>query len=209
MAHVVMQAAEFPSVEHARRCAKELETLVAEYAKFEKESAHDWPRKSAAPPLIAFGRRHGVRWPDGEEASIRVKGQIAEEANVLQVDRMVFFWIPGFELGGEPMREAFRRLGALDTGCNGNCNLEIKAADPDARVEELFDFLNEEDYEDQMNVRTGDEPVEKMYFSLTVTGPDKRVILEFDDSGVQDWAFVAMLPQLSDEELAFRAKPKR
>jgi len=206
MSHVVMQAAEFPTPEHATRAAKELEALVAEVGRFEKKEQGKWDHKMAMPPLVKFGRRHGVKWPDNEASSISVKGVIEEDGNVLQVDRMVFFWIPGYDLGGDPMREVLRRLGATEVGSEGNCNIEIRADDPDTRLEELTEFLDEEDYQDQYSVR-GDVPVTGMYFSLTVVGKDQKVVVEFDDSGVQDWDFTAVLPQLSGEDPIFRKVP--
>lgn len=158
--------------------------------------------KTVPPPLAAFGTSHGIDWPNEERARFLIKGMFEDEANVLRVDRMVFFWAGGFDLGGDTLREVLRNLGARVAVGEGECPLTIRHDDPAARVAELAAFLNDEDFEDQFTV--GDGAADDAYFSITVVGPTATKHIAFDDSGVQDWAFVAALPQLSDEDPSVR-----
>ncbi len=158
--------------------------------------------KSVPPPLAAFGERHGVAWPSAESAGFLSKGLFEDEAQLLQVDRMVFFWAGGFDLGGETLRAILVRLGARAAVGEGNCHLAIHNDDPDARVEALADFLREEDFDDQFTVSDAVASPADAYFSITVIGPRHQKRIVFDDSGVQDWAFTALLAQLSDEDPA-------
>ena len=198
MSHVVMQAAEFPSVDLAVRCENELLALIDAYVKFEATSPDPWGGKTVPPPLAAFGKGHGIDWPNDERARFLIKGSFEDEANVLRVDRMVFFWAGGFDLGGDTLREILRSLGARVAVGEGECQLTIRHDDPTARVEELAAFLSDEDFEDQFTVGDGAAP--DAYFSIAVVGPKDTKHIAFDDSGVQDWAFVTVLPQLSDED---------
>lgn len=199
MSHVVMQAAEFPSVDLAAQCEKELRGLVDAYVKFEATDPDPWGGKTVPPPLVAFGARHGVDWPKDERARFLIKGSFEDEANLLRVDRMLFFWAGGFDLGGETLRTILRKLGARETVGEGACHLTIRHDDPDGRVDELAAFLNDEDFEDQFTVGDG-TPAGDAYFSLVVVGPKHAKHVTFDDSGVQDWAFTALLPQLDGED---------
>jgi hypothetical protein len=197
-----MQAAEFSSVESAAKCEKELRALIDEYVRFEKSDPDPWGGKRVPPPLVAFGERHGVAWPNEEASRFFIKGLFADEAQLLQVDRMVFFWAGGFELGGDTLRAALVRLGASAAVGEGKCHLSIRHDDPDARIAELTEFLRDEDYEDQFEIVDGAASPKHPYFSITVIGPQHRARIAFDDSGVQDWAFTALLPQLSGEDPA-------
>jgi hypothetical protein len=199
VSHVVIQAAEFPTADLAVRCEEELRRLVAEYVAFEKTDPDPWSQKRVPPPLVSFGERHGVVWPHDEASRFLIKGLFEDEVQILRLDRMVFLWAGGFDLGGDTMRKILGRLGATAAVGEGKCHLTIQHADPTARVEELAEFLREEDYEDQFSVVNGGSARSGAYFSITVVGPNGRMRLEFDDSGVQDWAFTAVLPQLNDE----------
>jgi hypothetical protein len=200
VSHVVMQAAEFPSIELAERCEKELRTLVDAYIQFEATDPDPWGNTRVAPPLVEFGKRHGVEWPHDESSRFLAKGGFEDEAHLLRVDRMVFFWIPGFDLGGETLRGILRGLGATAAVGEGRVHLTIKNDDPETRTHELAEFLTEEeDMADQFTVDAG-KPSPHAYFSLTVVGRTSTKHLEFDDSGVQDWAFTAVLNQLSGED---------
>ena len=189
-----MQAAELPSVELAVRCEKELRALIDAYVAFEKSDPDPWGNKRVPPPLAAFGERHGVPWPHDKPSRFLIKGLFHEEAQLLQVGRMVFFWAGGFDLGGETLRAILRRLGAVSAVGEGWCHLTIRHADPTARVEELAELLREEDFEDQFEIAEGPVSPGDAYFSVTALGPEGSASLVFDDSGVQDWAFTALLP---------------
>jgi hypothetical protein len=202
-----MQAAEFPSVDRATRCEKELRALIDAYVRFEASDPDPWGGKRVPPPLATFGERHGVAWPNEESSRFLIKGLFKEEAQLLQVDRMVFFWAGGFDLGGDTLRAILVRLGATAAVGEGECHLTIRHDDPDARVEELADFLREEDFDDQFEVVDGAPSPADTYFSITVIGPRHRARIAFDDSGVQDWAFTALLPQLSEEDPALLRPP--
>jgi len=203
MSHVVLQAAEFSSAGAAARCETELRSLIDEYVRFEKSDPDPWGNKRVPPPLVAFGKRHGVEWPLTESSRFLIKGMFHEEVRLLRVDRMVFFWAGGFDLGGPTLREILRSLGASAVaGDNGQCHLTIRNGNPDTRVEELAQFLVDEDFEDQFTIGVD---VDGM-FSITVIGPSHRNRISFDDSGVEDWAFTALLPQLSDEDPSLAAE---
>jgi hypothetical protein len=195
-----MQAAEFPSVELAARCEHELAALVTHYTRFEATDPDPWGGDRVPPPLVAFGERHGVTWPPDKTSRFLIKGLFRDdEVQVLRVDRMVFFSAAGFELGGETLRAILLRLGARAAVGEGKCHLAIRNDDPDARVEELAEFLRDEDFEDQFTVCDG-AGAPGAWFTLTVVGPAHRTRLAFEDSGVEDWAFVALLPQLCHED---------
>lgn len=195
-----MQAAEFPSLALAEECERVLRALVEAYIQFEKTDADPWGAKRVPPPLVAFGKRYGVEWPNDERSRFLVKGLFEDEAKLLRVDRMIFFWVPGFDLGGDTLRGILRGLGATAAVGEGHVHLTIKNDDPETRTTELAEFLaEEEDFDEQFTVHAG-KASQQTYFSLTVVGPASSKHLEFDDSGVQDWAFTAVLPQLFDED---------
>jgi hypothetical protein len=199
MAQVVIQAAEFPTLEQAEHAEAELKWLYDAYVEFENTDPEPWRTDRVPPPLVEFGKRHDMAWPNTDDARFLLKDQFSMIAELLRIDRMVFFWGGGFEMGGEPMREVLRKLGATEV--RPNCNLVIESPDPDARVAELAQFLDDEDYADQYTVGTGESGWR--YFSLDVRGPDCVRSIECDDSGVQDWAFVTLLYQLDGEDPRF------
>lgn len=201
MAHVVLQAASFPSVEAARRAEFELRRLMEAYAAFEASDPDPWRRDRVPPPLLAFGEAHGVVWPLRDDSRFLLKGSFAEMAELLRVDHVLFFWGGGFELGGPTLRTILAKLGA--TLCTEHCALSIRANDPDARADELASFLDDEDFEDQFQ---RDEGEASALHTLTILGASESRVLTFDDSGVQDWAFVALLPQLEGEGLELAAR---
>jgi hypothetical protein len=203
MSHVVMQAAEHRTIQDAQRCEAVLRGLFDDFVRFQKEDPSPWRTDRVPPPLVAFGKRHGVEWPHDDASRFLVKGSFAEEAQLLRIDRMVFFWAGGFELGGATLLGILTGLGA--TAVASDCHLSIKNADPDARVAELATFLDENDFQDQYAVDDGTGSLESKLFSLTVVGPAHRKRLMFDDSGVQDWAFAELLPQLDGEDPSLEA----
>ncbi|WP_437651019.1 hypothetical protein [Sorangium sp. So ce362] len=77
--------------------------------------------------------------------------------------------------------------------------------DPQARAAASGEFLVEADYEEQCTTTSDDAALDRALFSITFERDGDRIHLTFDDSGVQDWAFVAMLPQLSGDDPALRA----
>jgi hypothetical protein len=195
MSHVVLQAASFPTVEDAQRAENELRKLFDAYVAFESTDPERQDR--VPPPLIDFGRAHGVEWPLRDDARFLLKGAFVEVAQLMRVDRLLFFWGGGFELGGPTSRAILEKLGAAVT--TDRCDLVVRSSDPDARVRELIEFLEEEDFEDQFTI--DDEDADPLH-RLRVVGPAHERVLTFDDSGVEDWAFVALLPQLDGEDAA-------
>ena len=207
MSHVVMHAASFTTLAAARRAEAELRRLTRAYIAFEAEDPDPWRDDRVAPPLVDFGRTHGIDWPHRQDARFLLKGSFADSAEVLLVDRLVFFWGGGFELGGPALRAVLVRLGATVT--TDRCDVSIRTPHADARVRELADFLVDEDFEGQF--RLDDDGDATPLHRLTLVGPAARRVFTFDDSGVQDWAFVALLPQLDGEalELAVLAPSSR
>jgi hypothetical protein len=197
MSHVVMQASEWDSVDAAIRCEKELRALFDTYVRFEREDSSPWAQDRVAPPLAAFGRAHGVAWPLEKDSRFLLKGGIEDSAEILRVDRMVFFWGGGFDLGGEALRNVLRSMGAVRVA--EGCTLFVRSDDPDERVKQLAAFLDDEDFEEQYEVDDGVAPADHALHTVTFVSKARRRRIVFDDSGVQDWAFVAILPQLDGE----------
>lgn len=199
MSHVVMQASEWATADDAIRCESELRALVDAYVKFEREDPSPWARDRVAKPLTEFGRKHGVAWPLEDQARFLLKGGVEESAGLLRVDRMVFFWGGGFDLGGDTLRGILRDMGAVRVA--EHCALVVRASDPDARVRELASFLDDEEYDGQYTIDdgTGAAPDGALHTVTFVSGARRRRFV-FDDSGVEDWAFVAIVPQLDGED---------
>jgi hypothetical protein len=207
MSRVVLQAAEFASNEACARAEAEIRSLIEAYASFERSDPDPWSQDRPPPaPLVEFGRRHDVEWPSSKDGRFFLREPIAEAAQVLAVGRMLFFWAPGFALGGPALRRCLQRIGAVAVaGCGGDgddgrVDLVIRAASATARLEELAEFLDAEDYEDQYEVVDDPEALELALFTITADDGQARSTMVFDDSGVQDWAFVAALPQLDGDE---------
>jgi hypothetical protein len=193
MSSVVMQAAEFETVADAERAEAALERLEKAYIEFERTDPSPWSDERVPPPLAVFGEAHGVEWPLVESSRFLLEGRFGEEARLLRVDRMVFFWGPGFELGGETLRMILQRMGAVATA--DFCKLVVKSDSPDVHLEQWVQFLIDEDFEDQFEVASNDSPSDSVLFSVALEGTNH--VLAFDDSGVRDWAFVTLLPQLA------------
>jgi hypothetical protein len=195
MSHVVLQAASFPTPAEAQRAEEELQKLFDAYVAFESSDPEPWRQDRVPPPLVDFGRAHGVEWPLRDDARFLLKGAFAEAAQLMRVDRLVFFWGGGFELGGTTLRAILAKLGASVT--TDRCDIGVRCAEPDDRVRELVEFLEDEDFEDQFTL--DDEDADPLH-RLRIVGPSHERALTFDDSGVEDWAFVALLPQLDGED---------
>ena len=135
MSHVVMQAAETGSIADAERIEAVLNELIERYVAFEEAHPAPWDAATTPAPLVAFGEQHGVPWPHHRDARFLLKGAFSEMAQVLRVDRLVFFWGGGFDLGGAWMREILAELGA--TACTDLPKLTVSCSDPDARLAEL------------------------------------------------------------------------
>jgi hypothetical protein len=194
MAHVVMQCAQLLTTATAEAVAGALGRLVDEYSAWEAAAgAAAWDDGPPPPPLRAFAERHGFVWPEG--ARILLKGMAGEELRVVAIDELVFFWGGGFEVGGAGIERFFAAAGAeAQATC---CHLKVRAEAPAALAESLARFLDEEDYEEQYSVQPlADADLDRLLHSVTVEGPGPMV-LGFDDSGVQDWAFTAVLYQLA------------
>jgi hypothetical protein len=204
MSHVVMQAAELPTIDAAAQAEAELRQLFEEYVAFEKHAENPWSADVVPPPLVALGQRHGVPWPGDKHSRFLLKGGFDESAEVLRVDRLLFFFGGGFDLGGAWLREVLGKMGAVAS--TERPFVVVRAADPQARATESSEFLAEEDHEDQFSVTSDDGDLDDALFAITFESDGARVHLCFDDSGVQDWAFVALLPQLSGDDPALRAE---
>lgn len=196
MSHVVMQAAEFPSIEGANQCETALGELYRAYVNFEATDPSPWSADRVPGPLLDFGKKFGVEWPLTEDARFLLKGGFEDAAELMRIDRIVFFWGGGFDLGGQTLREILAKMGAKTV--TDSCDITVQNSDPNARLEELVAFLNDEDYEDQYEIDPDD--VDFALHTITIAGPHHSRCLAFDDSGVQDWAFVALLPQLDGED---------
>lgn len=195
MAHVVLHCAEFPSSEKAIAAAAELETLKAALVAWEVGNFSDG--KNVPMPCLEFAERRAFEWPPN---AVVLLEHPASEIEVVQVDALVFFYGGGFDLGGAGTARFFEYAGA--TRCATSGHLVIDAQDPVALTRELASFLDEEDFADQYRVFEGKPPAPLMH-SITLTGPGGPRVLGFDDSGVQDWAFVALLPQLDGSRPRF------
>lgn len=216
MAHVVLHCAEYPSSDAANAAADALTKLKEDYARHESSVALQSSRAPYGdstkpgvipPPLVGFGERHGFVWPSS--CGFSIKG-LADEIEIAAVERLVFFYVGGFELGGSAIETYFARSGAIRYASN-RCHLVMQSAEAVDRARELAAFLVDEDFEDQFTLRIdgkvegrsgevhrGGEGDENLLFAVTLTNAEHTCLLGFDDSGVQDWAFVSLLYQLSD-----------
>ncbi len=132
-----------------------------------------------------------------------VRGPFDDAAHFLRVDRIVFFWGDGFELGGVTLAEVARKAGAVRT--SSACALCVPCEDPATRAAALGAFLDEEDHTDRYTLESGVGALsEDALFSITFGDGDDAVRLVFDGGGRQDWAFVAALPQLDGEDPRLR-----
>ncbi|KIG18664.1 hypothetical protein DB30_07679 [Enhygromyxa salina] len=190
MAHVVMHCAQFPSDEGAIAAAEALEGLRAALVKWERDNHNDGTKPAA--PCLEFATRRSFIWPSDGVISLK---HGADEIEVLQVDTLVFFYGGGFELGGAGTERAFEAMGAARhvTGCH----VVVEVGEAAAAARELAAFLDEEDFAGQYSLVEGDVKIEGFLHSIAFVGAAARHTLCFDDSGVQDWAFVAAAPQLS------------
>ena len=199
MAHVVMQAAEFPRVELAIEAEKQLGELRKAYIEFEKTDPDPWGFKEVPKPLLEFGARHGVDWPHRKDARFLVKDSFDEATRLIRIERMVFFYGGGFDLGGPTLRSILSAMGAEIV--DEFCYLKIRSETPDQRLEELVEFLEDEELEDQFEIDPEDR--DDFLHLLEIKGPRHSRILGFDDSGVSDWAFIHLIPQLDGEDPSF------
>jgi hypothetical protein len=216
MAHVVLHCAEYRSSDAANLAAEALMKLKEDYASYEaralqsRRAPHGGSSSSSPetipPPFVAFGERHGFVWPSSCRFSI--KG-FADEIEVVAVDRLVVFYVGGFELGGKALASYFAGSGAIRYVSDGG-HLVMQVAEAVDRARELAAFLVDEDYEGQFTLRIDGEvqgappdeddaehDEEFFLFTVTLTNAEHTCVLGFDDSGVQDWAFVSLLYQLS------------
>lgn len=213
MAHVVLHCAEYPSCDAANLAAEALQKLKEDYERYEPSVALQSSRApygdstspdTIPPPLVAFGERHGFVWPSS--CGFLIKG-LADEIQIVAVDRLVFFYVGGFELGGRALETYFVGSGAVRYASDG-VHLVMQLPEAVARARELAAFLVDEDYEDQFTLRIdgavegrpADEDATEdshFLFTVTLTNAEHTCVLGFDDSGVQDWAFVSLLYQLS------------
>lgn len=194
MSHVVMQGAQLPTTQAADAAAEALVRLVDEYSAWEEAAgAAAWDQGPTPPPLLAFAERHGFAWPPG--ARILLKGTAREGLCVAAIDELVFFWGGGFEVGGAGIERFFAAAGAVTQATR--CHLKVRSEPPAALVESLTQFLDDEDYQEQYSSRPlADASLGELLHSVTVEGRDP-IVLGFDDSGVQDWAFTSVIYQLA------------
>lgn len=201
MAHVVLHCAEYPDGDAARLVGEALQRLKDEYVEYERGLGQRRADEGiASPPLVAFGQRHGFEWP--ASARFAIKGA-ADEIEVTVVDRVVFFHAGGFELGGMAIEWYLAHSGAV-SWASDRAHLLVRSADPVASARELAAFLVDEDYEEQFTLLVDGEVELRPFqddeadfaFTVTLVDAEHTCVLGFDDSGVQDWAFVSLLYQL-------------
>ena len=146
---------------------------------------------------------HHIVWEILDNSVDEAMNGHADEIEVTVVDRLVFFHVGGFELGGEAIETYFARSGAMRCASE-RAHLVVQSADPVAHARELAAFLGDEDYEEQFTLLVDgavelrpfhDEQTDFLY-TVTLADAEHACVLGFDDSGVQDWAFVAVLYQL-------------
>jgi len=189
-----MQGAQLPTTQAAEAAAEALGRLVDEYSTWEEAvGAAAWNDGPTPPPLLAFAERHAFAWPTG--ARILLEGMAREGLRVVAIDELVFFWGGGFQVGGAGIERFFAAAGAVAQATR--CHLKVRSEPPAALVESLAQFLDDEDYEGQYSSQPlANASLGELLHSVTVEGAEPMV-LGFDDSGVQDWAFTAVLYQLA------------
>lgn len=205
---VVMQVADFDDVETAKAWEAELASLCQAYIRFEQTDPAPWSMEKVPPPLAEFASRRGASWPLTEDSRVLLKGSFEDAVELLRVDRSVFFWGNGFELGGETLAEFAQKAGAIRVSVYSPHNLRVRTANAASRAAELAAFLDEEDHAGHYSVQPLDAPLpEYTLFSIALEDAGGGMRLVFDGSGQQDWAFVTVLPQLDGEDPRLEEDP--
>ncbi len=194
MAHVVMQAAEFPDLKSAESAMARLTKFKAEYIEFETLDPNPWSWESVPSVLTSFGREFGIEWPHQKSARFLLKGTFAEASELRQAGRLIFFWGGGFEMGGDTLRTILKHMGATKTV--EFCEIMVRSDDPDGLIETWVELLEANDFEDQYILDPDDG--EDWLHTIMVKGDDNERLIAFDDSGVSDWAFVSLISLLQD-----------
>ena len=196
---VVMQAAEFADLAGAEAWEAELLALRDAYIEFEETDPEPWSMTKVPPPLLTFAARRGVVWPLLESSRLLLRGSFRDAAQILRVDRLVFLWGDGFELGGATLAEVAKQAGASRTA--SACHLRVPCGEPAARAAQLGAFLDDEDHAGRYTIEPGASALPKYtLFSITFGDAERATRMIFDGSGMQDWAFVTALPQLDGED---------
>lgn len=203
-----MQVAAFADVASAQAWEAELERLREAYVRFERTDAAPWSMEKVPPPLEAFAARRGQTWPLTESARFLVKGSFEDAVELLRIDRVVVLWGNGFELGGATLAGLARKDGATRTAESGTCHLRVRTESATARAAELAAFLDDEDHAGHYTLQPLDAPLPPYtLFSVAIEDAKGGQRFVFDGSGMQDWAFVALLPQLDGEDPMLEGAP--
>ena len=200
----VTHCAHFATESAARDAVHALEVLLQEYADYEHSvtlQSSDPPYGDTAkanaipPPFIAFAARHGFNWPSS--CGFLLRGP-ASDAELIQIDRLVFFRGNGFELGGEAIQTFLKMRGAL-VGSD-EANLVVQCDAPDERRGELAAFLEDEDFEGEFVLLDRMQDDAELLCSITFQSPKTQRVLGFRHRGMEPDAFVAALYQLAGED---------
>ncbi len=208
MAHVVLHCAEFESESAAGVAAAGLDEFRAATIAYERQLGG--PAEPPDPPLVEFAKAHGFALHGACE--VLVKGPAEDTMQVLQVDRLVFFYAGGFDLGGDAIETYFSLAGASHYS-RDTAQLVVASENPQASARSLASFLDDEEYAEQYYLAEAEAEVyaDPTPFSVRFETADTSLATAviFDDSGVQDWAFIACLPQLHGQAPRLAAPPPR
>ncbi len=207
MSHVILHCAEFDSEAAARAVEAALVGFCAAYAVYEREvHGRGLVPDQPSPPLIEFARAQGFTLRG--EGALLIKGLAQDELKVVRIDRLVCFYAGGFELGGDGIEAYFAHAQARRYA-RDEAHLVVASEDPEASARALAGFLEDEDFEDQYVLAEAGEGPRDGVFSVRFERGETAWTLSFDDSGVQDWAFIACLPQLDGESPSLDAGAPR
>lgn len=197
---LAFHCAEFADEATAAEAARALLEFRSMFTQFEESMLQEGRIQAldeTPAPLTAFAAKHGFDVPGVCE--VLLKGSASDVMEVLHVNKVVFFYASAFDLGGKAIELFFRRAKAVKYSRNAAC-IVIESHSPEESAESLASFLNEEDFEGQYTLVHSDAArVSATGYSIRLANSESSSTLCFDDSGVQDWALAACLPQLDGE----------
>lgn len=186
MAEIIMHAAEFADAHSAQKAELELRQFIDEMIEYESTATDPWDG-ALQPPVKALGERCGVEWKSREVHEVLIRGLFRDEAKLIRQNLALFFWAPGFGLGGPYLDAVLQNLGAHFV--THEPRLLVRCGAPLEVHESLLEDLSAGGYPPP-------ESSPEASFSIHFASDEKSRTLSFADKSAAAWAFVAVLPQL-------------
>jgi hypothetical protein len=194
MSHVVHHCAQFATEAQAITVEQELLAFRAACAAWERRCHESRTNMMGLvpEPLAALATKHAFALP-AEGYEILLKGLIDDVMQVRRMGSLIVFYGGGFDLGGAAIESYFAAMGATAYDRNGAV-LVVECDAPDEAATDLAAALDDEEYDEQYTIGPDEEGG---VFTIRFEGGGARACVAFDDSGVQDWAFIASLSHLT------------